>query len=61
MDTPDELLVHVLDAVVRIKKREDQLRRTTRDLSTRVAKFIEVDCEIFRTFTVKCNKSVIYV
>jgi len=61
MDTPDELLVHVLDAVVRIKKREDQLRRTTRDLRTRVTKCIEVDCEIFRTFTVKCNKSVIYV
>jgi hypothetical protein len=28
----DELLARILDAAARIKKREDQLRRTTRDL-----------------------------
>ena len=39
----DELLARILDAAVCIKKREDQLRRTTRDLRTRVAKCTEVD------------------
>jgi hypothetical protein len=39
----DELLASILDAAVCTKKREDQLRRTTRDLRTRVAKCIEVD------------------
>jgi hypothetical protein len=39
----DELLARILYAAVRIKIREDQLRRTTRDLSTRVAKCTEVD------------------
>jgi hypothetical protein len=39
----DELLARILDAAVCIKKREDQLRRTTRDLSTRVAECTEVD------------------
>jgi hypothetical protein len=39
----DELLARILDAAAGIKKREDQLRRTTRDLSTRVAKCAEVD------------------
>jgi len=38
VDTPDELLARNLDAVASIKKREDQLRRTTRHLRTRVAK-----------------------
>ena len=35
------------DSVVCAKKREDQLRRTTRDLHTRVAESIEVDGGIF--------------
>jgi hypothetical protein len=39
----DELLALILDAAACINKREDQLRRTTRDLSTRVAKCTEVD------------------
>jgi hypothetical protein len=39
----DELLASILDAAARIKKREDQLRRTTRHLRTRVAKCTEVD------------------
>jgi hypothetical protein len=43
VDTPDELLACILDAAGCIKKREDQLRRTARDLSTRVAKRTEVD------------------
>jgi len=43
VDTPDELLARILDAAACIKKREDQLRRTTRDLRTRVAKCTEVD------------------
>ena len=47
VDTPDELLARILDAAASIKKREDQLRRTTRDLRTRVAKCTEVDGGIF--------------
>jgi hypothetical protein len=47
VDTRDELLARILDAAARIKKREDQLRRTTRHLRTRVAKCIEVDGGIF--------------
>ena len=43
MDIPDELLVHILDAAGCINKREDQLRRTTRDLRTPVAKCSEVE------------------
>jgi len=39
LDTPDELLDRILDVAVCIKKREDQLRRTTRDLRTPVAKY----------------------
>jgi hypothetical protein len=47
VDTRDELLVRILDAAASIKKREDQFRRKTRDLRTRVAKCIDVDGEIF--------------
>jgi hypothetical protein len=39
----DEFLASILDAAACIKKREDQLRRTTRDLRTRVAKCTELD------------------
>ena len=42
VDTRDELLVRVLDAPARTKKRENQLRQATRDLVTRVAKFVYV-------------------
>jgi hypothetical protein len=42
VDTRDELLACILYASVRIKTREDQLRRTTRGLRTRVAKCTEV-------------------
>jgi len=47
INIPDELLTRILDAADRIKKREDQLRRTTHDLRTRVAKCTGVDGWIF--------------
>jgi hypothetical protein len=47
IDTPDEFLALILDAADCVKKREDQLRRTTRGLRTRVAKFTAVDGGIF--------------
>jgi hypothetical protein len=47
VDTRDELLARILDAASHIKEREVQLRRTIRDLRTRVAKFTEVDGGIF--------------
>jgi hypothetical protein len=47
VDTRYESLARVLDAAARIKKRVDQLRRTTRDIRTRVAKCPEVDGGIF--------------
>ena len=37
VDTGDELLPRILDAAARTKKCDDQLRRTARDLRTRVA------------------------
>jgi hypothetical protein len=45
--TPDEFLTRTLDPAARIKKREDQLKRTSRDLRTRVAECTEVDGGIF--------------
>ena len=48
LDTPDKLPTRILDAAARIKKREDQLRRTTRDLRTRVSKCSDVDGGIFK-------------
>jgi hypothetical protein len=47
LDTADELLAGILDGAGCIREREDQLRRTARDLRTRVAKCVEVDGEIF--------------
>ena len=47
VDKPDGLLASNMDAAARIKEREDQLRRTTRDLRTRVAKCTDVDGGIF--------------
>jgi len=47
VDIPDQLIAQILDAAARIKKHEDQLRRTTRDLRTRVAKWTEVGGGIF--------------
>jgi hypothetical protein len=45
--TIGELLARTLDAAARIKVREDQLRRTTRDLLSRIAKCIDTDGGIF--------------
>jgi hypothetical protein len=66
LDTPDELLARSLDAAGCIKLREDQLRQTTRHLSTRVAKCVDVDGGIFerllcivKDLLFLCNKFVI--
>ena len=48
VDTRDELLIRITDAVSRMKKHEDQLSRTTRDLRTRVTKCTEVGGGIFK-------------
>jgi len=61
VDTADELLASILVAAGCVMKREDQLRRTTRDLQTRVEKCTEVDGGILGTFIVNCNRFVIYV
>jgi hypothetical protein len=42
VDTQDDLLARVLDAVARIKKHEGQLKRKTRDIRKRVAKCIRL-------------------
>jgi hypothetical protein len=52
LHTQDTMLSCILNAVASIKKREAQLRWTTRDLCMRVAKPIEVDSGIFETFIV---------
>jgi hypothetical protein len=47
VDTPDELLAAILDGAGCIRKREDKLRLTTRDLHTRDAKCGEVSGEVY--------------
>jgi len=47
VDTADELLAGILGGAGCIKKPEDKLRQTTRDLRTRVEKCVEVDGGIF--------------
>ena len=66
VDTRDELLARVMDAAARIKKSEDRLWRTKRELRTRVAKCTEADGWIFENllctvtnFSFMCNKFVI--
>jgi hypothetical protein len=54
-----ELIARILDAAVHIKKREDQIRRTTRDLRTRVANCIEVDGGICEHLFCTVKKKVI--
>jgi hypothetical protein len=46
VDTRDELLARILGAAAGIKRSEDQLRRTTSELRTRVAMGTEVDIGI---------------
>ena len=48
VDIPDELLAGTLDAAASVRKREDKLRRTTRDLRTPVAKCTEAGGWIFK-------------
>jgi hypothetical protein len=43
VDTRDELLTSILNNATRIKKRENQLGRKSRDLRTRVTKCVELD------------------
>ena len=57
VDTRDELLARVSGAAVRTSEREDQPRRTTRDLYTRVAKFTDVDGGDFLTYTANTKKT----
>jgi len=47
VDKRGELLARILDAAAGIKKREDQLRRTTPNFRTRVTKGTDVDGGIF--------------
>jgi hypothetical protein len=47
VDTWDELLDCIMDAIACIKERQDELRRATRHVLTRVAKCIDVDGGIF--------------
>jgi len=47
VDTREEMLSRILGAAVRTMEHAVQLRRTTRDLRKRVAKFTEVDGGIF--------------
>jgi hypothetical protein len=65
VNTRDELLAPISDGAASTTNREDQLRRRTRDLRTRVAKYIEVDggiCEhLLRNVTnllFLCNKFI---
>ena len=45
MDARDELLARTLDPAACIKNREDQVRRKTRDIRTRVAKALRMVVE----------------
>jgi hypothetical protein len=47
VDTRDKLSANILDAAAYTKKCEAQLRQTTCNLHTQVAKFAEVDSGIF--------------
>jgi hypothetical protein len=47
VDTWDELLDRIMDAIACIKERQDELRQTTRHVLTQVATCIDVDGGIF--------------
>ena len=47
VNTRDELLARISKAAACIRKREDQLRRTARDLRARVTECTELDGGIF--------------
>jgi hypothetical protein len=42
INTRDELLARIMDGAALVKERQDDLRRTTRTITTRGAKCIEV-------------------
>jgi hypothetical protein len=48
VDTRDELLDYIMDVIIRIKERQDAVRRATRHVLPRVAKGIDVDGGIFQ-------------
>ena len=52
----NKLLASILNVAAHVKRREVQLRRTTRDIRARVTKCVEVDGGILGTFIVNCNK-----
>jgi hypothetical protein len=58
VDTRDELSARIFESAACIKKREHQLRRTTRDLRERIAGGIAVRLD-FRTFVVNRKKFLI--
>jgi hypothetical protein len=45
VDSWDELLDRIMDAIALIKERQDELRRATRHVLTRVPKCTDVDVE----------------
>jgi len=47
VDLRDEFFPRILDTAARITTRDDQFRRITRDLRTRIAKCLVVDGGIF--------------
>jgi hypothetical protein len=47
VNTWDELLDRIMDAIARIREPQDELRRATRHVLTRVAKCIDVNSGIF--------------
>jgi hypothetical protein len=47
VDTWDELLYRIMDAIGRIKERQNELRRATRHVLPRVTECIDVDGGIF--------------
>jgi hypothetical protein len=50
VDKQDEFLARILGAAARIKNREDQFRRQTRDLRPGVTKCTEVDGRNFKIY-----------
>jgi hypothetical protein len=47
VDTRDEVLDRIMDAIARIKNVQEELRRAARHVLTRIAKCIDADGRIF--------------
>jgi hypothetical protein len=60
VDARDELLDHIMDVIARIKEPQDALRRATRHMSTRVAKYVDDDDGIFENvfYLINCTTFV---